>query len=107
MAAEVTDVFAAFASPVRLELTRLLLEGPRSVNELAAHFEMSRPSVSEHLRVLRTAGLVTERRDGRRRVYRLEPGPLMDVSDWLTPYERFWRERLADLRDVLDEEHPE
>ncbi|WP_301175467.1 ArsR/SmtB family transcription factor [Actinomadura geliboluensis] len=98
------DVFAALASPVRRELTALLLGGPRPVNDLAAHFTMSRPSVSEHLRVLREAGLVTERRDGRRRVYRLEPGPLRELSEWLTPYERFWREKLSNLRELLDEE---
>ncbi|QKW38818.1 winged helix-turn-helix transcriptional regulator [Actinomadura sp. NAK00032] len=98
------DVFAALASPVRRELTALLLDGPRPVNDLAAHFTMSRPSVSEHLKVLREAGLVTEQRDGRRRIYRLEPGPLRELSEWLTPYERFWREKLSNLRELLDEE---
>ena len=58
------DVFAALASPVRRELTALLLDGPRPVNDLAAHFSMSRPSVSEHLKVLRDAGLVHSERDG-------------------------------------------
>jgi DNA-binding transcriptional ArsR family regulator len=98
------DVFGALASPVRRELTALLLDGPRSVNELAAHFEMSRPSVSEHLKVLRDAGLVTEQRSGRRRIYRLEAEPLMELSQWLDPYERFWRQSLSELRKLLDEE---
>ncbi|MGI5419821.1 ArsR/SmtB family transcription factor [Actinomadura luteofluorescens] len=98
------DVFAALASPVRRELTALLLDGPRPVNDLAAHFAMSRPSVSEHLKVLRDAGLVSERRSGRQRLYRLEPAPLRELSQWLTPYERFWREKLSNLRDLLDEE---
>ncbi|TDD64276.1 ArsR family transcriptional regulator [Actinomadura darangshiensis] len=98
------DVFAALASPVRRDLTALLLDGPRPVNDLAAHFAMSRPSVSEHLRVLRDAGLVSEQRDGRQRIYRLEPAPLREMSEWLTPYERFWREKLSELRELLDEE---
>ncbi|RFS86542.1 ArsR family transcriptional regulator [Actinomadura spongiicola] len=98
------DVFAALASPVRREITALLLDGPRPVNDLASHFAMSRPSVSEHLKVLRDAGLVSERRSGRQRVYRLEPDPLRELSQWLHPYERFWREKLADLRELLDEE---
>ncbi|MFV2179243.1 ArsR/SmtB family transcription factor [Actinomadura sp. LOL_016] len=102
-----TDVFAALASPARRELTALLLDGPRSVNDLASHFAMSRPSVSEHLRVLRGAGLVSERRDGRQRLYTLEPGPLMELSEWLTPYERFWRAKLSDLRTLLDDEQGE
>jgi DNA-binding transcriptional ArsR family regulator len=98
------DLFAALASPVRREITSLLLDGPRPVNDLAAHFSMSRPSVSEHLKVLRDAGLVTERRHGRQRIYRLEAAPLRELSEWLSPYERFWREKLAHLRELLDEE---
>ncbi|MEN3536742.1 metalloregulator ArsR/SmtB family transcription factor [Microbispora sp. ZYX-F-249] len=97
-------VFAALASPVRREILRLLREdGPRSVQDLASRFTMARPSFSEHLRVLRQAGLVSERRDGRRRLYRLEPVPLAHVRDWLDPYERFWRDRLSALRHLLDD----
>jgi DNA-binding transcriptional ArsR family regulator len=97
-----TDVFAAIASPVRREILTLLRSGPRPVNALAASFDMRRPSVSEHLRVLRDAGLVREERDGRQRWYRLEAGPLAEVSDWLGPYEQFWRGRLRGLRAMLD-----
>lgn len=98
-----TDVFTALASPVRREILGLLLDGPQPVNALATRFEMRRPSVSEHLRVLRDAGMVTEQRVGRQRFYRLQPQPLADVQDWLRPYERFWRDRLRNLREVLDE----
>lgn len=98
------EIFAALASPVRREVLRLLRErGPQSVQELASCFSMARPSFSEHLRVLREAGLVSERRDGRRRLYRLEPVPLVRVRDWLDPYERFWRDRLSALRHLLDD----
>ncbi|MEU8195153.1 metalloregulator ArsR/SmtB family transcription factor [Microbispora amethystogenes] len=97
------EIFAALASPVRREVLRLLREqGPQSVQDLASGFAMARPSFSEHLRVLREAGLVSERRDGRRRLYRLEAVPLARVRDWLDPYERFWRGRLTGLRDLLD-----
>jgi DNA-binding transcriptional ArsR family regulator len=98
------DVFAALASPVRRELTALLLDGPRPVNDLASHFTMSRPSISEHLRVLRAAGLVSEQRNGRQRIYSLEAAPLRELSEWLHPYERFWREKLSNLRTLLDED---
>lgn len=99
------DVFAALASPIRRELLRLLRdEGPMPVQQLADHFEMRRPSVSEHLKLLRDAGLVGERRAGRQRYYQLEAAPLREVFDWLVPYERFWRDRLSALRQVLDEE---
>jgi DNA-binding transcriptional ArsR family regulator len=97
------QVFAALASPVRRDVLRLLREGgPQPVQELAAHFDMARPSFSEHLRVLREAGLVSERKDGRQRFYRLDAVPLAEVQDWLHPYERFWRERMAELGKVLD-----
>lgn len=97
--------FAALASPVRREVLGMLLRrGELRVQELAARFDMARPSVSEHLRVLREAGLVTDRKRGRERYYRLEPGPLVELRDWLEPYEEFWRDRLAALRTLLDED---
>jgi DNA-binding transcriptional ArsR family regulator len=86
-----TDVFAALANPTRRELLRLLLDGPRPVQALAANFDMRRPSVSEHLKVLRDAGLVAGRRHGRQHLYELRAEPLREVSGWLSPYERFWR----------------
>lgn len=97
-------MFAALASPARRELLRLLLDGPRPVNVLAERFDMRRPSVSEHLRVLREAGLVVETRSGRQRLYELEAAPLRQVSDWLGPYERFWRRKLRGLHRVLSEQ---
>jgi DNA-binding transcriptional ArsR family regulator len=99
------DVFAAVGNPTRRRLLGLLLDhGPRPVQELAGHFDMRRPSLSEHLRVLKDAGLVTERRAGRQRLYALRPEPLRELAEWLTPYERFWREKLTNLRDLLDAE---
>ncbi|GAA2088456.1 hypothetical protein GCM10009840_28430 [Pseudolysinimonas kribbensis] len=95
-------LFGALANPTRREILDLLLRGERSAGDIAAHFEMSRPSVSEHLRALRDAGLVTERAAGRRVLYSPSPEPLLAVRDWLTPHERFWRERLTRMRGVLD-----
>jgi DNA-binding transcriptional ArsR family regulator len=103
MPSTTNEVFAALANPTRRELMRLLLDGPQPVAEMAARFDMARPSVSEHLRVLREAGLVSESRAGRQRYYRLEAAPLRELSEWLHPYERFWREKLAGLRELLDE----
>jgi DNA-binding transcriptional ArsR family regulator len=100
------DVFAAVANASRREVLGLLLDGgPQPVQELAGHFDMRRPSLSEHLKILKDAGLVVERKAGRQRLYSLRPEPLREVADWLTPYERFWRGRLAVLRDLLDEQH--
>lgn len=97
------QVFSALASPVRREVLRMLRdEGDQSVRSMAEHFDMARPSFSEHLRALREAGLVSERREGRQRLYSLEAVPLAEVQDWLHPFERFWRDRLSALGDVLD-----
>lgn len=99
-----TDVFAALANPTRRDLLAMLRDGPRPVKALAAEFPLGRPAISEHLKVLRDAGLVVEEPRGRERYYHLDARPLRAVGDWLGPYERFWRERLAGLRDLLDQE---
>ena len=96
------DVFAAIASPVRREVLDLLRQAPRSVNELAVHFEMRRPSLSQHLGALRKARLVSVEVSGRQRIYHVEPSPLEAVADWLHPYEEFWRTKMNALADHLD-----
>ncbi len=82
----------------------LLLTGPQPVNRIAARFDMARPSVSEHLKVLRGAGLVTETRAGRERLYGVAAQPLSELRDWLTPYERFWRSSLSNLAEFLEQD---
>jgi DNA-binding transcriptional ArsR family regulator len=101
----VPDVFGVLANPVRRQLLEALRDGPRAVNDLASRFDLGRPAVSEHLQVLRQAGLVTEEPRGRQRFYHLRAEPLAEIGEWLHPFERFWRERLRSLRDILDEEH--
>ena len=94
------DALAALADPVRRELVGLLARGELAAGDLADRFPVSRPAISRHLRVLREAGLVTARTDGRRRLYALEPRPLREIDEWLEPYRRFWAQRL----DALDTE---
>jgi DNA-binding transcriptional ArsR family regulator len=84
-------VFAALANPTRRDILDLLLGGERTVMALAERFEMARPSVSEHLRVLRDCGLVVEDKRGRFRHCRVNPQPLQEISAWLRPHERYWR----------------
>lgn len=102
----VPDAFAALANPTRREILVALRAGPAPVRDIAARFAMARPSVSEHLKVLRDAGLVGEQRRGRERLYRLEPDALAEVHDWLAPFEAGWRDRLGALRDALDDLGP-
>ncbi len=94
------EALAALADPVRRELVALLAHGEVAAGELADRFPVSRPAVSRHLRVLREAGLVTARSDGRRRLYALDPRPLRELDDWLEPYRDRWARRL----DALDTE---
>jgi DNA-binding transcriptional ArsR family regulator len=97
------DVYHAIADGTRRRLLDLLGEGERSVHALAQPFAMSRPAVSQHLRILKDAGLVTERKAGRERRYRLCAAPLREVSRWVERYEQFWTERLDRLGAYLDE----
>ena len=96
-------VFGALAHPVRRDLLAALLEGPQTAQSLADRYEMARPSVAEHLKVLRAVGLVAERQAGRNRYYSLTPEPLSLLRAWLEPYEQFWRGRVSRLAALLDE----
>ena len=96
------DVFDAIASPVRRAILDLLRGGARPVHDVAASFAMTRPAVSQHLKVLRQAGLVTEERVGRERHYRLDARPLRAVVDWAGHYERFWQHHARLLGELLE-----
>jgi len=96
------DVFHAVGDATRRRILVLLGEGERPVNALARPFRMTRPAVSQHLRVLRQAGLVGVRRAGRERYYRLRGERLREVYDWAAYFERFWTEKLKALGDYLD-----
>ena len=96
------DVFRAVSDPTRRQMLELLRVRDRTVTELAEPFEMTQPAVSQHLRVLRDAGLVDVRKEGRHRVYHLDPLPLQEVFDWVQYFEEFWREKLAELGRELD-----
>jgi DNA-binding transcriptional ArsR family regulator len=95
------DVFVAISHPARRRMLDLLMGADRPVNAIAGHFEMSRPAVSQHLRILLDAGLVTEQRQGRERRYRLVPARLAPVRDWIAHYERFWDDHLGRLKELL------
>jgi DNA-binding transcriptional ArsR family regulator len=98
------DAFTAIAHPARRQILDALRSGPQPVHMLAAPFAMSRPAVSQHLKQLRAAGLVSEVRHGRERRYALQPEQLREVANWLAQYEQFWTSRLHKLGAYLDEE---
>ena len=95
--------FPALAEPHRRQILDLLLGGESSVGELVEQLRLSQPGVSKHLKVLREAGLVAVRADGKRRLYALRPEPLVDVDAWLEPYRTFWSGRLDALERHLEE----
>ncbi len=97
------DVFTAIADPTRRDILVRLGEGELPVAALAAAFTMTLSAVSQQLRVLREAGLVTVRKAGRERLYRLNPEPLQTVAEWLSFYEPFWRQKLDALGDYIEE----
>lgn len=99
------DVFTAISHRARREMLDLLIEDKRSVGDIAAHFEMSRPAVSQHLRVLLDAGLVAEQRHGRERHYHFVPERLAPVRDWIARYEQFWDDRLQRLQKHLSKKN--
>jgi DNA-binding transcriptional ArsR family regulator len=98
--------YAALAEPHRRQILDLLRAGERSVTDLVARLGLSQPGVSKHLRVLRDAGLVEVRPEGRQRWYGLRAQPLAEVDEWLEPYRAYWSGRLDALERHL-EENPE
>jgi DNA-binding transcriptional ArsR family regulator len=95
-------VFAALADPTRVRILDLLRRRERSVGELVDRFDLTQPAVSQHLRVLKEAGLVASRVQAQRRIYRINPAPLRELDAWLRPYRRFWARELDALERHLD-----
>jgi DNA-binding transcriptional ArsR family regulator len=98
-------VFSALADPTRRAVLDLLRRGSLPAGRIAQAFPVSRPAISKHLRLLRRARLVRERRDGRHRLYHLNPEPLRAVDSWLSRYRMFWQMTLADLKSFVEGEH--
>jgi DNA-binding transcriptional ArsR family regulator len=99
------DVFSALANPIRRRILELLREEVLAAGEIAARFDLNRPAVSEHLQVLRSVNLVWEETRGRQRFYHLNAAVLAEVGEWLHPFERYWRQRIRALSDILNEEN--
>jgi DNA-binding transcriptional ArsR family regulator len=95
--------FALVADPHRRAILDLLRERERAVGELVESLGLAQPAVSKHLRVLRDAGVVHVRVDAQRRVYRIEPGPLRELDEWLAPYRGMWNASLDALERELDQ----
>jgi DNA-binding transcriptional ArsR family regulator len=97
--------FSALSDPTRRAVLDLLREGRQPAGVIAQAFPVSRPAISKHLRLLRKAHLVQERREGRHRFYQLNPGPLKAVDSWLEQYRVFWRTNLTSLKNFVEAEY--
>ena len=99
-------VFEIIAEPNRRAILSLLVLSEQSVGEIESQLDMSQPTVSKHLRVLREAGFVESTVDAQRRLYRLKPEPFQEVDDWLAPFRRFWSAHIDALERHLDRMDP-
>ena len=97
--------FQALADPTRRAVLDLLRKGSQPAGQIASAFPVSRPAISKHLRLLRRAHLVHERREGRNRVYQLNPEPLKAVDSWLEQYRDFWQANLSGLKTFVEAEY--
>ncbi|MFZ1052513.1 MAG: metalloregulator ArsR/SmtB family transcription factor [Candidatus Sulfotelmatobacter sp.] len=97
--------FQALADPTRRAVLDLLRRGSQPAGEIARAFPVSRPAISKHLRLLRRAHLVQEHRQGRNRVYHLNPEPLRAVDSWLDQYRTFWKMSLTNLKRFVEAEY--
>lgn len=98
----VDAAFHALADPTRRAVLDLLRGGNRPAGQIARSFTVSRPAISRHLRLLRTANLVREQRSGRHRLYQLNPQPLEAVDHWLQNYRLLWTNKLAHLKAFVE-----
>src|SRR5438477_12594139 len=97
--------FQALADPTRRAVLDLLRQGRQPAGHIASAFPVSRPAISKHLRLLRRAHLVEEHREGRHRLYQLNPEPLKAVDSWLEQYRTFWTASLNNLKAFVEAEY--
>ena len=100
------DVFQLLSDPTRRHLLEALRYGERSVNDLVDRTQMSQPAVSKQLRVLKDSGMVALRKDGRQHLYSIRGQPFREASEWLGFYDRFWRDGLARMDEILGSDVP-
>jgi len=98
------DVFQAIADPTRREIIQLLARQSLNVNAVADNFDISRPAISRHVRILTECGLLVIRKEGRERYCQADLKKLKQVSDWTDRYREFWMKKLDDLEDFLEKE---
>lgn len=97
------DVFQAIADPNRRAIMDMLAQQPLHLNAIAEHFDISRPAISKHLKILKECELVAIRKEGRESYYSIQPQKLKAVAEWVDQYTRFWEEKLDAFEQYLDQ----
>ncbi|MEM9549626.1 MAG: metalloregulator ArsR/SmtB family transcription factor [Pseudomonadota bacterium] len=105
---KLTDLFAALGDPVRFAITeRLLRDGAQSAGDLRDVAEISAPAISRHLKVLRSAGVISQTIDKQRRIYAVNPASVGSIRAWIDSHEAFWASSLDRLATALQEDKPD
>lgn len=97
------DVFQAIADPIRREIIEVLAEAPLTVNAVAEKFDISRPAVSKHLKILEECGIVSIHQQGRERFCQIQPSSLIPAFMWIDQYRKLWEARLDSFEEYLNE----
>src|SRR4051794_10856848 len=96
------DVFQAIADPTRREIINLIAKKPMNLNAIAQNFDISRPAISQHIKILTECGMVVIRQEGRERYCEAKLGRLAEVENWVGQYRRFWNEKFNSLDKYLE-----
>lgn len=99
------DVFQIIADPNRRQILQLLTQSPMSINRIAENFDMSRPAISKHLKLMSAGGMISIEDSGRERLCSLNPHGFDEIRQWLRFYDRYWSDQLKALGELMDEEH--
>ena len=97
-------VFRAISDPTRRAIIGMLADQAMSVGQVADHFDMTRPAVAKHLKVLSEGGLIKVENRGRERINRLNPAPLKSIAEWVSDFDHFWDERLQELKAEVEKD---
>ena len=97
------DVFQAIADPTRRQIIGLLARQPMNLNKITKNFEVSRPAISNHIRILQECGLIVIEQAGRERYCKIKPDQLKEIADWITQYRALWEQKLDSFETYLNQ----
>ena len=104
MAQSQPDIYFAIADLTRRQILTLIQNQERSVSDLVSHFEISQPAISQHLKILRSTGIVKVRKHGRQRLYQVDFQRLKGIHDWVSQFEDYWESKLDALEELIEKE---